>query len=82
MSVMIKDTAVISKEALNGEVFGSVKIYNLDDPTGPLSLERAGTSPGHRSWRPVADGATDASDQDTTRIAREHRKIQLFRRGR
>jgi len=33
MSTMIKDTAVISKEVLSGEVFGSVKIYNLDDPS-------------------------------------------------
>jgi len=33
MSMMIKDTAVISKEVLSGEVFGSVKIYNLDDPS-------------------------------------------------
>jgi len=31
--MMIKDTAVISEEALSGEVFGSVKIYNLDDPS-------------------------------------------------
>jgi len=30
--MMIKDTAVISNEVLSGEVFGSVKIYNLDDP--------------------------------------------------
>jgi len=31
MSRMIKDTVVISKEALSGEVFGSVKIYNIYD---------------------------------------------------
>jgi len=40
MSTMIKDTAVISKEVLSGEVFGSVKIYNLDDPSKVESSAR------------------------------------------
>ncbi|MFQ5814137.1 MAG: hypothetical protein ACE5I2_13260, partial [Anaerolineae bacterium] len=37
---VIKDATTISEEVRRGEIFGAVKLYNLDDPTKPESSAR------------------------------------------